>query len=386
MGEDRKPRILVTYVEAGHGHIVAAEAISAALARRYGDECELIERHILRESEQKHLRRFERFLVRQVYGYSKNPLIGRLEIAAMRLFGASSTLRLLHGTVFRRAVRLTVEEYRMLRPDVIVSTHYFTALAAVEYRNRYAPECRVAVYCPDNNVHGWWDNRVDVLYTNNIRATVDAQHYGFPRERIVEVFYPTRPAVSESRGCREEYRERFGIPTDRFAVAVADGIYARAKARRVTKALLRTRIPLTVCLLAGKNERLAESFARRRAPRNVKLIVFGFTPDAPQIYAACDLLITKAGPNAVLDSVMMGTPVIVDYFATPIERATKEIFVDECGCGLYVRSARRIRRTVERLANDSVQMARLKAALGYFDKDKNGAGEIADDIISRFKK
>ena len=184
MAEEKKPKILVTYVEAGHGHIVAAEAIAAALTQRHGEECEIIERHILRESGQAHLRRFERFLVRQVCGYSRNPLIARIEIGAMRLFGARNTLRLMHRTVFRRAVRLTVEEYGRLCPDVIVSTHYFTAYAAAEYRERYAPECKIIVYCPDNNVHGWWDSRADVLYTNNVRATVDAQRYGFPRELV----------------------------------------------------------------------------------------------------------------------------------------------------------------------------------------------------------
>ena len=89
------PRILVTYVEAGLGHIVAAEAIAAALKKNHGGECELIERYILRDSGVAYLGRFERFLVRQVLGYSRNPLIGRLEIGAMRLFGAKNTLRLM---------------------------------------------------------------------------------------------------------------------------------------------------------------------------------------------------------------------------------------------------------------------------------------------------
>ena len=39
----RKPRILITFVEAGMGHIVSAQAISDSLKKKYGDKMEIIE-------------------------------------------------------------------------------------------------------------------------------------------------------------------------------------------------------------------------------------------------------------------------------------------------------------------------------------------------------
>ncbi len=376
------PRVLVTYIEAGMGHIVTAEAIANALKERWGDGCCVLEKYIFRESGNPVLENYERFLVGQVRGYSRFPGFGKLQMAAMHVIGSKNTLKLMHYTAFRRATLATVEEYRKYAPDVIVVTHYFTAFAAVEYRNKYNKDCRVVLYCPDNNVHGWWDNRVDRLYTNNPLATEDALRYKFPRERVHEVFYPTRPAVTEANGSREEYRQRFGIPADKFAVVVADGVYAKAKAKRVTKALLRTKIPLTVCLLAGKNEKLRAKFERMKegVPENVTLLTYGFLTDAPRLYGACDLFITKAGPNAVLDSVMMGTPIIIDYYATPIEKATKRLFIDRRKCGYYISHRRKIRQKVEELATNTERMELLRRNLSYFDKNKNGASDIADGI------
>ena len=377
-----KKRILITYIEAGLGHIVAAEAIADALNKAKCDRFEIIERYILRDSESEVLRKYEQFLVRQVHGYSRFPGLGAIQMAAMHVFGAKNTLRLLHGTAFRRETDALVGEYEALRPDVIVATHFFTAFAAVEYRRRVNPECRVAIYCPDNTVHGWWDNRADLLFTNNKSATADAIRYGFPECRVREVFYPIRASVREA-GASPDLRARFGIEDNAFAVVVADGVYARAKAKRVTNALIKSKKRLTICLLAGKNEKLKKKFDEKigALPDNITLKTFGFLPDAPALYGACDLFITKAGPNAVLDSVMMGTPVIIDYCATPIERRTKDIFIDRSCCGYYIRSPLRIRKCVERLCEDRRELARLRKNLKKFDKQSDGASDIAAGII-----
>ena len=380
-GRERK-RILITYIEAGLGHIVAAEAIADALNKAKCDRFEIIERYILRDSENEALRKFERFLVGQVRGYSRFPGLGALQMAAMHVFGAKNTLRLLHSTVFRRVSAALIREYELLCPDVIVATHYFTAFAAVEYRRRVSPACRVVLYCPDNTVHGWWDNRADLLFTNNKSATADAIRYGFPECRVREVFYPIRAAVREA-GVSPALRARFGIEDNAFAVVVADGVYARAKAKRVTNALIESKKRLTICLLAGKNEKLKKKFDKKigALPDNITLKTFGFLPDAPALYGACDLFITKAGPNAVLDSVMMGTPVIIDYCATPIERRTKDIFIDRSGCGYYIKSPQKIRKCVERLCEDRRELARLRKNLKKFDKQSDGASDIATGII-----
>ncbi len=382
MDELGKKRILITYIEAGLGHIVAAEAIADALRDAADGRIEIVEKYVLRDSGSEALRKFERFLVGQVRGYSRFPGLGALQMAAMHVFGAKNTLKLLHSTAFRRVSAALIREYELLRPDVIVATHYFTAFAAVEYRRRVSPACRVVLYCPDNTVHGWWDNRADLLFTNNQSATADAMRYGFPEQRIREVFYPIRAAVREARA-DSALRARFGIDEDAFAVVIADGVYARAKAKRVTNALIKSEKKLTICLLAGKNEKLKKKFDKKSGvlPDNITLKTFGFLHDAPALYGACDLFITKAGPNAVLDSVMMGVPVIIDYCATPIERRTKDVFVDDAGCGYYIKSPRRIRKCVERLCENPSELEELKKNLKRFDKKSNGAADVAHGII-----
>jgi len=382
MENRKKPLVVIDYVEAGIGHIVTAQAISDALHEKYSEDFEILDNYSLRDSGDPCLEKYEEFLVNQVKMHSSIPNYGKVQMTAMHVGGSKNTLKLMHETVFHKQTHAVIEEFKRLKPDLLVFTHYFTLYAGIEYRNKYAPDCKVVLYCPDNNVHGWWDNRVDRLYTNNPLATKDALHYKFPEDRIVETFYPTRKAVTDSNESKEFYREKFGIPKDKFAVVIADGAYAKAKAKKVTYELLESDLPLTICTIAGKNEELLAELRelKDKTKPNITLIPLGFVTDAPQLYCACDLFITKAGPNAVLESVMMGTPVITDYAGTSIESATRRLFIGEKKCGYYIRNPQKIRIAVERLAQDENEMNTLREALKFFDKRKNGAAMIADDL------
>lgn len=381
MSENKKPRVLVTYMEAGLGHIVTAQAISDALKRSYADKLEVIDNYTLRDSKRKILNKYEKYMVNEVNKHSKYPGYCYLFMWSMHIIGSKNTLKLIHNTVFRRQLKATLEEYREFSPDMIICTHYYLLYAAIVYRKKIDPNCKVVLYCPDNMLHGWWDNRPDRLYTNNHIATEDALKFKFPKENILEVFYPTRAAVTESNGTKEEYREKFDIPKDKFAVVVADGVYAKARAERAARELMKSKEPVTICLIAGKNEKLRKKFeAMTDIPEHITLKVFGFVEDAPQLYSACDLFITKAGPNAVLDSVMMGTPVIMTYYASPMEHAVVRLFGKSKGCGYYITSCKRARAATERLAKNPEELNALRKNCAFFDKNRNGAHDIADDV------
>ena len=137
MENNRKPRILITYIEAGMGHIVSAQAIAEALKSKYGDKTEIIESHILRDSDNPILPKYEEFLVRNTQWYSKFPAYGDIQFASMHIIGAQNSLKFVHKSVFSKQTRATIEEYAKYNPDVIVCTHYFLLFAAVEYKRKY---------------------------------------------------------------------------------------------------------------------------------------------------------------------------------------------------------------------------------------------------------
>ena len=384
MSESKKPRVLVTLVEAGMGHIVSAMAISDAIKKNYSDKVEVIDRYILRDSGSRELQEYEKYMVKNVQWYSQYPSFGYLQYFAMYLLGPQRTLRLVHNTALKKVAELTVAEYRKIKPDVIVCTHHFTFHCAVKYRERFDKNVKVVSYCPDNNVHGWWDVRGDMIYTNNPIATSQAYRLKFKSGQVRDAFYPTRQAVLEVNESKEFYRKKFGIPDGSFAVALADGVYSCGKAKEVCWELLESDCNLTVCFLAGKNDEVKQEIdeLKDKVKPNITLLTFGFMENAPELYRACDLFVTKSGPNAVLDSVMMDTPVIIDFCATPIEYATKNLFTQHFNCGYFIELPTNIKKKVEYLAQHPEELRKFDSSIRYFDKSKNGAEQIAKDIIS----
>ena len=120
---------------------------------------------------------------------------------------------------------------------------------------------------------------------------------------------------------------------------------------------------------------------------NVTLIPMKFTPKAYEIYGASDIFVTKAGPNSILDSLYMGTPVVIDFFAHPIEKGTASLFVDRLKVGIRVIRNHRIKSRITFLYKHPEFLQKLKDNIALnIRRDKDGAKEIADIIYEEALK
>ena len=149
------------------------------------------------------------------------------------------------------------------------------------------------------------------------------------------------------------------------------------------------KFPVTIILLAGKNEKVYNYFEKKKdkVPSNITLVPLKFTPLAYEYYGASDVFITKSGPNAVLDSLFMGTPVIVDYYAHNIEKASAKLFVDTLKCGVTCYFIRHLPKTVTYLYEHPSYLEALRANINKnVNKNQNGSEQIADIIISELKE
>ena len=82
-----KYRVLVTYVEAGMGHIISAEAVANALEKYYPDEVEVIRCNIFTDTNDHLLIKYQQFLIDEVKKSNKHPFhMFYLKVLRMRLF------------------------------------------------------------------------------------------------------------------------------------------------------------------------------------------------------------------------------------------------------------------------------------------------------------
>lgn len=374
-----KKKILVTFIESGFGHITSARAISDRLKAKYGERYDVQDCDIMKDSEK--TEEFERFLTRQTQATNKIHGYGFFVFGIMETLGGESFLKFTHKTIFKSFVNATIEAFKNHAPDCIVSTHYFITFCAVEYKKRFAPDCLVVTYNPDNNVHPWWDNRDGIFITNNVYAAEEAvKRRKFSGANIRTVNFTARDDIAACKESKEFFREKYGIDKNAFCVIVADGGYALGKCKKVTDELLKTKKRLTLISVAGKNQKVYDYFISKNVNDNIDFIPLPFMRNVYELYRAADVFITKAGPNSVLDCVLMNTPVIIDYYPHPIEKATKKLFVDKYGCGEYIKCPKKIRKRVEEFIDNPSLLSGYEENTKKFNKECNGADEIADII------
>lgn len=387
-----KPKILVTYIESGFGHIMSARAIADGLKSKYGDEMDIVETQIMRDDNDETLIKFEKFLTNQTKATNKYWHYGDMIFAVMNL-GKRPFMNLVHHVFFRKAVNEMVESFRQRQPDVIISTHYFVTFCAMEYKRRYNSEHEVTVisYNPDNNVHIWWDRRCDVFITNNSLASTEAiRKRKFDYSHVRQVYFTVRKCIRDFDLTKQQCRDKYGIPQDKFCIMIADGGYALSKSKKYCKFFLKhIKQPLTILFLAGKNEQLYREFAEIAAhetPSDITLIPVAFTDKIYELYAACDLFVTKAGPNSILDSLFVGTPVMVDFCPHPIERATYRLFVKHYGCGVTAFHKGVALKLINKYIADPSLLDGCRAAIKeHIDKTVDGGEQIADIVYEQVK-
>lgn len=387
----KKKRILMTYMESGMGHITSIKSISDNFKALYGDEFEVIDSYIMQEDKSKTLKHFENFIISQTKNTNRIRGFGSFVFVIMKILGGVRGMRLIHRTFFAKYVKHTLEAFKKRDPDIIVSTHYYMTFAALEYKKKINKDVKVVTYNPDNNIHIWWDNREHLFVVNNEQAYYEAiGKRKFNPAMVKQVFYTARDEIINCNLTKEEEREKLGIPQDQFCAIIADGAYACAKAKKVTDELLKTDKPITLIMLAGKNDKLFDYYTslikNGNVKKNINLIVLPFTKNIYEYYKASDVFITKAGPNAILDSVFMGTPIVVDYYAHPIEKSTTKLFVDKLGMGKAIYKPKKIRKQVEEWIDNRNELNIYADNTKKIDKFQNGGKEVAELIYKESKR
>lgn len=386
---NRKIKIAVAYVEAGMGHITSATAVSDALKKYYGDKAEIVDIDFFKISGDSSMKAMEKSLIGHVKMAGKVRTWGNLLFQMMYLSAdTQKQLRAFYLNTAPAVRKKSMELIDKLGADVIVNTHYLPAHFAEEYRRENpGTKLKTVIYNPDNNVHGWWDTRVDMFITNNPYGAAEAvNERGFSRKNVYQVDFLARNCVLETDGSKVFYREKYGIKKDNFTVILADGAYASSYMKSFALELIKSEMPLSIIAVAGKNQTVLEYFEKLsekgKIPPNIDFHLFGFTSDICELYRAADVFVTKAGPNAILDSMFMHTPVIVNYWATPIEHFTKKMFIDLLGCGETIQDKKDCRKRIEQLAaNPGILDKYIEKTLA-FDKTKNGGKQIADLIFN----
>ena len=376
-----KKRVLVTYIEAGFGHITTANSIADAIEALHDPDIELIRKYTFQAHPS--LVKLEKQFVRDVKWANTFPWHNYIQMAATHIFGIHNSLPFVVNTLYRRHRKAYFEVLKEVQPDIIIDTHYLTSFLATQYRDMVDPHVKVVTYDPDNNVHNWWNIRVDKFVVNCRLAFHDALRHDFTRKQLMIVPFVTRREIMDITEPKAFYRDKYGLPQERFTVMVAAGGYGKSGMSRVVYALLHhVKYPITLIAVCGTNKRLYNRLVKlkEKVSPKIDLRPYEFVNKVYELNRASDVLLTKGGPNAMLDSALMGVPIGVFYCASHIEYESMHLFTSVLNCGRFFTQSPRIVRWINECVSDPAILDIYKEAEETIRNEGNGAVNIAKFI------
>ncbi|HEY8424082.1 MAG TPA: glycosyltransferase [Clostridia bacterium] len=385
MENQRKPRVVFPFVEAGMGHIMPMKAVSDAFEKKYGDRVEVIKTYFFQDPDNPDLKYVEDELIREVKKHNKNRLNGIIQFLLLRLFGTKISMKFLHQVRYKRGFKPAMEYLKSLDADLIFNTHFSTLYYACELREKGLIHSKIITFCPDPIVGLQWDNRCDLMLLSGSNGVKKAARFKrFKPEQVKEVPFLIRKEIEQYNKGKQYYRQELGIPQDNFTILLADGAYGAGKLRESVYELLKSKLNLTIIAVCGKNQALYEEFQKITPPRNIVFKPYGFTDKMLMFAAACDLFMGKAGASNLAEPAYFGVPAIVTFCATPIERWICNHYIQK-GCAIRVRNVKKAVKLAESFAqNPELMKPYIQAAKAQSRSD--GADIIADIIYEQLYK
>lgn len=376
----KKTRILVTFIEAGFGHITTAASIADAIEGLHDPNIEVIRKYTFKDHPT--LFKIEQRFIRDVKWANTFPFHNYIQMWGTYIGGIHNSLPIVVSTVYKRARNIYLEMLKEVQPDIIIDTHYLTSFLSTQYRDLVDPHVKVLTYNPDNSVHNWWNIRVDKFVVNCRLAFHDALKHDFTRKQLMIVPFVTRKEIMEVTEGKSFYRTKYGLPQDRLIVMVAAGGYGKSGMNRVVAALMNAQHPITVLAICGTNKHLFKRLERLKttAPSNIDLRPYEFVDKVYELNRAADVLLTKGGPNAMLDSALMGVPIGVFYCASEIEYISAHLFTDVLNCGRSFTRSKKIVKWINECAVDRRILDIYINSANAVRKEGNGADDIAKFI------
>jgi 1,2-diacylglycerol 3-beta-galactosyltransferase len=364
-------RFLFLFSDTGAGHRAAAEAVAAAIQRRYPGQFDVT--------------CFDPMADRHVVAGRLTALYGPVTRRAPYLWSAAY-----HATNLKPTVRLIQHGLGLgLRPKLraalepetalVVSFHPLLNHVAADVMPRGVPRATVITDWVDFH-QAWTDLKADCIICPSQAAYELCRKRGVPADRLLLAGLPIHPRFLDAiKGFRDKPSMRLQLKLRPHAptVLLTGGGDGTEPLRKYAASLARSPLDVQVLAVCGRNRRLADQIRR---DNHAGVHVFGFVDNMPELLLAADLLGTRAGPGMIAEGLACGCPLLLTgYLPGQEEGNVRE--VTRLGVGRYVPEPNQLMQAVEdwfaRPALDRLEDDRRARAAA----DPSAAFTIADALV-----
>jgi 1,2-diacylglycerol 3-beta-galactosyltransferase len=336
MSQNKKPHVLFLFSDTGGGHRSAAEAIIEAIQLEYGDA---VTTEML-----------DFFKGYAPLPFNKMPDWYPDMVKAPYLWGLS--FKMSDGRRRARAITASMWPYvgRAVRAlvknhpaDLIVTVHAMATTVILKALGRNRPPFIIVVTDMVSTHALWYDQRADLILVPTEKARQRAIAYEMDPDQVRVVGQPVTLRYSAPVGDKKALRNKLGWEQEKNVILLIGGGEGMGPLGKSARAIATSGLDVALAIICGRNQRLKKHLESLDWP--VPVHIYGFTRELPDFMRAADVLVTKAGPGTIAESLNAGLPMIL-YARLPGQEDGNVAFVMEEKVGVWAPQPKRVVQTL----------------------------------------
>lgn len=367
----RGRKILILSASVGAGHVRAAEALKEAFAS-LDPEGEVVAVDFLR-----YFNWYFGRMVEEAY-YAATKHIPRVYKLLYELNDNPSAMRMkrLQGKMGLTKLNQLLEE---IKPDAIVSTHFFPAGVASHIKE---PGHLVrTVVLTDYVPHPFWlYPDVDAYFVAHHGMKDYLAATGIPQELAYVTGIPIKQNFTKNYDVAALKRKNEIDPALPL-VLVTSGGHGVGPFTQIIKAMGRISVPFQMVIIVGQNPALEGKMKRLTQSYPIPAKVFGFVNNMDEWMAMADVLVSKAGGLTVSEAMASGLPMLI-VRPTPGQETGNTEYLLENGAAYYIKHLNELTRVMEHFLRDPQERQEMQAAARSIAKPL-AAQDIARIVLEK---
>ncbi|MGD8404138.1 MAG: glycosyltransferase [Anaerolineales bacterium] len=321
----KKPHILFLFSDTGGGHRSAAEAIIEAIQLEYGDVVTTEMVDFFKSHAPLPLNKMPDWYPDMVKAPNLWGLSFKISNGRRRARAITASMWPYVG----RAVRKIVKEYPA---DLVVTVHPLATTVFLKALGRNRPPFIIVVTDMVTTHALWYDQRADLILVPTEDARQRALEYEMDPKQVRVVGQPVAERYCVPAGDKVALREKLGWEADETIVLLVGGGDGMGPLGETAHAIAASGLDVGLAIVAGRNQKLKKELEAHDWP--VPVHIYGFTHEMPDFMRAADVLVTKAGPGTIAESLNADLPIIL-YARLPGQEDGNVTFVVDEKVGVW---------------------------------------------------
>jgi len=372
---NRRPvRILIVMSDTGGGHRSVAQALKGAFQSLYGSAVEtyIVDFFALhRTTAVERVTRLYGPIIRHspwlwgaIYKATDSPSMSR---------GLARTLEALQMPKVRRLLEA-------LSPDAVVSVHPLCTRPvghAIQRLRRPIP--LIAVPTDLVSIHASHvDSTVDLFIAPTEGSTKNLLARNVPSDKVITLGLPVDEKFGRVARSPAELRSDLGLDPQKFTVLLMSGGEGAGPLPRIVQAIDEARLDTQMLVVCGRNAIWRRNLEKART--TVASRIFGFVHNVPDLMAASDVVITKAGPQTIAEALATGRPLLLTH-ALPGQEEDNVQYVEAGGAGYFTPTPEDVVARLRSLIEQPSSLALLREQARRLGRPQ-AAREVAQAVMS----